>query len=247
MEIEVNIENQRYKANLNNPVSIGIPLTANDNPNCYYAKPPEFSPIRGDGFIGSLAEGGTVNHYEITLAPHGNGTHTECSGHIYDNNQVISGTLDKYNFLAQVISIEPSKEAADSYISGEAIAQFSIKPEVNTLVIRTLPNTSEKLVKNYSGTNPTYISEEAMRKIVAMGIEHLIVDLPSVDPEVDGGQLKAHKTFWLGERQNYCTITELAYVPDKLDDGLYLLNLQVLRIELDASPSNPVLYSLESI
>jgi hypothetical protein len=76
------------------------------------------------------------------------------------------------------------------------------------------------------------------------GIDHLLLDLPSVDREVDGGALAAHRAFW-----NYpenprmkATITELIYVPSKVQDGQYFLNLQVAPIENDASPSRPVLY-----
>ena len=31
---------------------------------------------------GSVAEGGSVNFYDIDFNPHGHGTHTECIGHI---------------------------------------------------------------------------------------------------------------------------------------------------------------------
>jgi hypothetical protein len=39
------------------------------------------------------------------------------------------------------------------------------------------------------------------------------------------------------------TITELIYVPDGVEDGLYLLNLQVPNLRTDAVPSRPVLYA----
>jgi kynurenine formamidase len=121
-----------------------------------------------------------------------------------------------------------------------------LQPGVKALVIRTMPNTLSKLTQNYSGTNPPYLSHQAMQIIVDHGIEHLIVDLPSVDREQDNGKLVAHKTFWQTEnviREN-ATITELAFIPDSVSDGIYLLNLQVLPIHLDVSPSNPVLFAL---
>jgi kynurenine formamidase len=245
MKIELKINGKPFIADFGLPLSIGIPLSRENNPGCYYTNPPEFKPIMVEGFTGSIAEGGTVNHFELSLAPHGNGTHTECSGHIYNNGQVITDVLAKYHFLTQVVSISPTKQHNETFVAGEAIDQLNLQAGVTTMVIRTLPNTRAKLSKDYSGTNPTYISVEAMEKIVAQGIEHLIVDVPSVDPEVDAGKLSAHKSFWQGERQNHCTITELAYMPNDLADGLYLLNLQIMNIELDVSPSNPVLYSLK--
>jgi hypothetical protein len=37
-------------------------------------------------------------------------------------------------------------------------------------------------------------------------------------------------------------VTELAWVPDSVPDGLYLLDLQVPAFASDAAPSRPVLY-----
>jgi hypothetical protein len=62
----------------------------------------------------------------------------------------------------------------------------------------------------------------------------------------------AHKAFWnvkdvnnLNEdaRMN-CTITELIYVDDSVEDGNYILNLQIASFENDASPSKPILFKI---
>ena len=42
-----------------------------------------------------------------------------------------------------------------------------------------------------------------------------------------------------------CTITELIYVPNEIKDGLYLLQIQIASLEIDASPSKPVLYEID--
>ena len=118
------------------------------------------------------------------------------------------------------------------------------KPEV--LLIRTLPNDLGKLQKDYSGTNPPYLAVEAVEWMVSQGIKHLLLDLPSIDREEDGGALAGHKAFWQfpGEERLDCTVTELIFVPDEIEDGLYFLNLQIAAFELDATPSKPVLYQL---
>ena len=85
-----------------------------------------------------------------------------------------------------------------------------------------------------------------MKYIVECGVKHLLIDLPSVDREEDGGQLLAHKAFWQypeNIRAN-ATISELIYVNNVIKDGLYLLNIQITALELDASLSKPVLYKL---
>ena len=63
----------------------------------------------------------------------------------------------------------------------------------------------------------------------------------------------AHKAFWNVKNVNKlnadarmnCTITEMIYVDNSISDGSYFLNLQIASFENDASPSKPVLYSLE--
>lgn len=79
------------------------------------------------------------------------------------------------------------------------------------------------------------------------GIRHLLIDLPSVDREKDEGKLSAHKAFWNypGDAVRHdATITELIFVENSVQDGLYLLNLQLLNLQLDVSPSRPLLYKL---
>ena len=112
------------------------------------------------------------------------------------------------------------------------------------LIIRTLPNEEDKIRRVYSETNPPYIHHEAISLIVDHGINHLLVDLPSVDREEDGGKLLAHKAFW--DYPNVIdkvkTITELVFVPNDLKDGSYHINIQIPPFELDAAPSRVLLY-----
>ena len=105
----------------------------------------------------------------------------------------------------------------------------------------------EKLKNNYSSTNPPYIAQDAMQFLVDFGIEHFLIDMPSVDKEIDGGALASHHTFWntKGNIRFNCTITELIFVPNNVFDGRYLLNLQFAPLENDASPSRPVLFEIQ--
>ncbi len=86
------------------------------------------------------------------------------------------------------------------------------------LVVRTLPNTREKLTKQYSHTNPPYLLEEAARFLFEKEIAHLLIDLPSIDREDDGGDLLAHKAFWdsEGTPRKRATITEFIFVPNTI-------------------------------
>ena len=249
MRATIDWNDKLIEIDLAQPHPISIPIkNGDDNPNCYYADPVKFEVIKGYNFVGSVKLGGVVNHQKLTISPHGNGTHTECYGHITEANAVIANQLLGYFHIAQLIDVRPTKIDNDSVITLESLAVDQIKAGVKALVVRTLPNSINKLSQKYSGTNPTYFVKDAIRWLVNHGIDHLVTDLPSVDREVDEGRLIAHKTFWQTDKEprNRATITELAYVPDSLITGLYLLDLQVLALHMDASPSNPVLYKIEN-
>ncbi|MFZ4612480.1 MAG: cyclase family protein, partial [Bacteroidia bacterium] len=117
------------------------------------------------------------------------------------------------------------------------------------IIIRTLPNEPEKINHQYSNTNPPFIEKEAISYLNSKGIEHVLIDLPSVDKEKDEGKLEAHKEFWNfnGELEHHKTITEMIYVPNEIIDGFYFLNLMIAPFENDASPSKPVIYCLTEV
>jgi kynurenine formamidase len=167
-------------------------------------------------------------------------------GHITKEFHSINENLKQYFFLAEVISVAAERFGKDTVISKKQL-QFALgNKKRDAIVIRTLPNMVDKLSKHYSKTNWTYLQEEAVTYLVDKGIKHLLIDTPSVDREEDGGELKAHKAFWdyNGKLRKDCTITEFIYVPNKVEDGEYLLNLQIAPFENDATPSKPVLFKV---
>lgn len=240
-----------YKINPSHPLDISIPLRAGEeNPNCYYAPPANFKTIRSGDFIGSVKEGGSVNYQTIEFTPHGNGTHTECYGHISASGETINSSLDTFLFTAELITVSPVKLAnGDEIITEEAVRKARKHAGTEALIVRTLPNGAEKLTKNYSGKNPPYFEPEALRWLAEHEVNHFLTDLPSVDKEEDEGRLAAHKAFWTSNNGNVkirkgATITELIYINNKINDGLYLLNLQIAPLETDASPSKPIIYKM---
>lgn len=227
-----------------NAIDISIPYrTTPEATSAWYVGPIKIDPVRMDGFVGSVAEGGSVNFRDITLNPHGNGTHTECVGHISNEVYSVNQHLKTWFFKALLISIEPEQSGEDQVITLDQIISAVGKHRPEALIIRTLPNEESKLHRNYSNSNPAYLNVKATEWIRERGIEHLLLDLPSVDRENDGGALAAHRAFWNypDEPRFSATITELIFVPSEVADGEYILNLQVAPIENDASPSRPVL------
>jgi kynurenine formamidase len=252
MIVQLSFNNKKFKANLGSPLDISLPLMeGSNNPNCYWAEPVKFETIASGNFVGSVKAGGSVNYQKLTLTPHGNGTHTECYGHLSsDDSATINKSLTSFHFVAEVISVLPEKLGnGDSVVTLSKVKEIRKYSGIDALIIRTLPNSDSKKTKQYSGTNPSYLESAVTEYLTATAIRHLLVDLPSVDREVDEGKLLAHKAFWKldGEIRKQSTITELIFVDDSIQDGLYLLNLQIASLEMDASPSKPVLYKLEEV
>lgn len=240
----------------NKGFDISIPLTNDlNNPRAWYVQPPTFEPVRANGFIGSVAEGGGVNFRDIFFNPHGHGTHTECLGHITETVHSINQHLKTAFFTAHVISVQPescwheTEKVEDFIITKAQLASLLEGVQTEALIIRTLPNQIDKKHKNYSSSNPPYIELEAIEVLNQAGIEHLLIDLPSVDREQDGGALAFHHAFWQVPEnpQFHKTITEFIYVSDEIADGKYILNLQTAPFENDATPSRPVLFGVEKL
>ncbi|MEM8845702.1 MAG: cyclase family protein [Bacteroidota bacterium] len=236
-----------FQVDLSNPIDISIPLVGGeDSVNAWYLNSPRIYPFEEDDFIGKVSKGGSVNFNMVEFNPHSHVTHTECLGHITDKVYSVNQKLKEFFFLTELITVAPEKMDEDFVISSKQLVYALGNKKTKALVVRTIPNLESKKTKDYSNTNPPYFLGEAIQFLVDRGVEHLLVDLPSVDKEKDGGELVSHKTFWNinGKERLTATITELIFVPNEIGDGLYFLNLQVAPFENDAAPSRPVLYNI---
>jgi kynurenine formamidase len=249
--MKIQLENKII--DLSKPIDISLPLSNTDqNPIAWYIEKPVIEPVNLENWVGKVSEGSSTNFNNIFFNPHGHGTHTECLGHITNEFYSINQCLKKFFFMAELVSISPEDRNGDFVITKNQIENSLNGKTPEAIIIRTLPNISEKKSKNYSHTNPPYLLEEAAIYIREIGIKHLLIDLPSVDREEDAGKLLAHKAFWnvknttmLNEDARLdSTITELIYVNDSVSNGTYLLNLQIASFENDASPSKPILYAI---
>jgi arylformamidase len=239
---------KNYNIDLFQPIDISIPLVADKNcVNAWYVEPMKIEAVVNGTWIGDVNKGGSVNFRNITFNPHGNGTHTECVGHISKEFISINKCLKQFMFLAEVITLLPTQlENGDYVITKKQLkaALQNLKPEA--IVIRTISNGLNKLTMQYSNTNPPYILSDAISYLNEIGVEHLLIDLPSIDKENDEGKLLSHHEFWQypSNTQLQKTITEFIYVPNEISDGTYILNLQIASFENDASPSKPILYKI---
>jgi arylformamidase len=251
------------------PIDISIPLQFNGpQPNAFGVEPATSKPCVSGDLIGDTRQGGSCNFEQYTFIPHCNGTHTECVGHITNERISLRDCLrDAFISSLLLISVdpEPVHDTNDTYspsvhdgdllITERSIVRAMPKATrpIEALIVRTRPNDDTKLTRRYDEDVPPYFTTEAMEFIVQIGVEHLLVDLPSIDRLYDAGRLLNHHVFWnvtegsleaTEDARRNSTITELIYVPDEIEDGHYLLNLQIASFAADASPSRPLLFSL---
>ncbi|WP_010252746.1 cyclase family protein [Myroides injenensis] len=248
------LNEKNYQIDFSKPIDISIPLANSDaNPIAWYLEKPDISPVIMGDWIGKVSEGSSTNFNNINFNPHGHCTHTECLGHITNDFYCINDILRDFFFFAQLATILPEEqENGDYVITEEQIRAVWIENNQKAFIIRSLPNNIEKRNCKYSNTNPPYLSYLAANFLREKGVEHLLIDLPSVDKEKDGGKLLAHKAFWnVKDILNLnvdamlsSTITEFIYVPNEVNDGFYFLNIQIASFVNDASPSKPILYQI---
>lgn len=245
MEATFKINELLYTVDLSKPLDISIPLEATkNNPLAWYLEAPKIEPVKLDNWVAKVSEGASVNFNNVYFNPHAHGTHTECVGHISEKFYSVNEVLKEFFFLSEVISVIPETLGKDEVITGIQIKSLLAGKRPEALIIRTLPNSSSKRSRKYSHTNWPYLTEDAAQYMHDLGIKHLLIDLPSVDKEKDEGALLAHKAFWNYPKEPRldATITEFIYVPNKIKDGSYLLNLQIASFVNDATPSKPILY-----
>ena len=249
MKVTVSHNGVELKADLNQGIDLSIPVKLGETVNAYYAPPVAIEPYRQGDWIGDVASGGVVNYRNIFFNPHGHGTHTECVGHIDKTIHSVNEHFKAFHLIAQLISITPTKlENGDLAIQKAQLESLNLE-SAEAIIIRTNPNDETKLTRNYSGQNPPYLEAAAIEFLVANGCKHLILDVPSIDRESDEGKLLGHRAFWNYPENSRMdsTVTELAFIPNSVEDGLYFLNLQVAPFENDAAPSRPVIYPLTKV
>ena len=271
METIFEIKGSRYSADLSDPIDISIPIKfSGRQPNAYGVDPATSRACEYGDLVGDTRRGGSCNFEQVTLIPHCNGTHSECVGHITDERISVRDCLRDSFVAAALVSVSPVKisDSSESYPGGsegedvvitraairEALAAAAVEAaSISAIIVRTLPNSEEKISKLYRDEIPPYFTTEAISILDDLNTDHLICDLPSIDRLHDAGKLANHRRFWKispgsnevsPETDTNRTITELAYIPDETADGLYLLNLQIAPFESDAAPSRPLLFRL---
>lgn len=109
-------------------------------------------------------------------------------------------------------------------------------------------------------TLPSVDREVRARFSLFVSVSRVVCSVCDMRPPVrarqdDGGHLVAHRLIFGvpldapvadvdASTLPLRTVTELCHVPETVADGVYLLNLQVSPMALDAAPSRPILYPI---
>src|SRR5688572_19675752 len=269
MIAKLQIAGQEIRVDLDRGVSLAIAVEFGAmGPRHFGVPAPTSEPYSIGTFTGSVATGASVNCSTMTITPHCQMTHTESVAHLTREPGDAWRVVPRGLLPAVVVSVvpEPAREsnestdpqpfATDNLISRRRLrAAWPMTRMVDPVaaIIRTLPNDAGKRTRDYTELVPPYLTREAVEWLIEKRIEHLVLDVPSLDRTHDEGHLVGHRLFFgLPPRsssrgdaaRSRATITELAFVPDELHDGPCLLALAVPAIGGDAVPSQPIVYPL---
>jgi arylformamidase len=225
------------------PQAFGAPLAHSDA-------------FRSGAFAGEVVRGSSCNCRSITLIPHCNGTHTESASHLTVEQRPLHELLPVAPLPALLLTAMPAAAAGnpedslppprpgDRLITRAAVLaawQRHAGAVPRALLLRT--------GTDWRDAAPPFLSRQLAAELVALGIEHLVTDLPSVDRSEDEGRLTAHRIFFglpavstrlADARRPGATITELAVFPPTLVDGPCAVQIQIPDWSGDAVPSRPL-------
>jgi kynurenine formamidase len=266
MKAKISLKTIDFEVNFSKGNDISIPINFNgEQPNTYGVDIATSKPYQAGQFIGDTRKGGPCNFETYSFTPHCNGTHTECIGHITDERVSVLTSLNQEMIPATLVSVTP-RNTTENYTPDLNKEDLVITKEdlemqlkdinpvfLQALIIRTLPNSDNKKSRDYMIVSPAFFSIDAMEYIVSLRVDHLLVDTPSVDRLLDDGHLSAHNVFWETKGKEFNpntqnkTITEMIFAPSSLEDGTYLLNLQIPAFFSDAAPSRPIIYNINEL
>lgn len=267
MKVFVEIGGARREVDLGRAFDIGIVLDfEGEQPQAFGLAKASATVVAGGTFVGDTRQGGSVNCEGFTLYPHGNGTHTEGVGHI-TKERISVADVDLPPLMAATLLSVPLRRLgqlqesyegrwgpADLVVSAadlrEAAARVAVESEFLQAIVLRVERGAEFIgpKANHSGINPPYLTGEAVQWLREVGCDHLLVELPSIDREDDGGTVPNHRLFFgafeepVSKESRQRTITELVQTSPHMEDGPFVLSLRLPRLRSDAVPSRPVLY-----
>lgn len=249
---------------LGNPISVSRPIKLipqTKSSNAFYLPPVSYKTFElNSAFIGDVTKGGSCNVNILNFSPHGI-THVESSAHILEQNQnaktiekIAPNKLIGIVYLIDLTSqlfpntklilkdiIETKLKSIDLPVSMIALKTFSseLSPfhDFSGKDFLALSPSAAELLHDFRNNNENLLS-------------CLILDLPSTDPEQDGGRLIAHRKFFGIPLEGYKSddiegrlIIELAYF-NKVKEGYYYCVIAPPKFQTDAMATDVLFFPL---
>lgn len=216
------------------------------------------APLRVGDFIGEITVGGSWNCIQLRLVTHCNGI----TPHVWATSPASGCTSTRSRRPRLLPALLPKADTCgeDSDLwPGPPIASSPHKPSKPRTNdghgpragprARTVLNDPAKPTCRYSEDSPPpYLTRRAAEWLLARGIQHLLLDVPSVDRIDEGGHLTPHRVLWAcpaarcHRRGETADQRHRADVRRRQRPKRPLLDLQVAPFAADVAPSRPVLY-----
>lgn len=220
----------------------------------------------GGGRVLRVRAGASVNCDGLYLHPHGDGSHLECAAHILSEDDprasaakaVLAAAPPLWCGLLVDVGAVPLGETGETYAGTHApddavITAAALGPALaaarqrapglhcDALLVRVQPVPVEDDV-DFSGRNPPYPTDQAAALLAASEARLLVLDLPSLDREDDGGTTPNHRAWW-GLRPGLSArldrlVLELARLPAELVAGPVAVVLGAAPLRSDAVPAS---------
>lgn len=249
-----------HRFSLANPVKVSRDVLFSPEPktaNAFYLPTANAKTVEFEGqFIGDVNRGGSCNVDVLSYVPHGI-THLETSAHVLSPDAhpptVKDIPPDRLTGLVYLIDLTDLPEDTKT-IPWQAVNEKLEKLEFSIRLL-ALKTRGSQLPQDYdySGKDFLALSEQTAKGIHDFGIQCLLLDLPSIDPEKDEGKLLAHRAFFglpstgieANDREKRALV-ELAWF-DGLEEGYYYSYITPPSFQANAVTTGIIFHPLISV
>jgi arylformamidase len=251
-------DGRERRLRLGPPVEAGrtVRLAPPQAPNAFSLPPLQAEAHEVPGwFVGDVRRGGSCNVEVLRCTAHGL-THVETAAHLLDPAgapptvadlppERLAGLMllaDLSDLGEQPGALVPPDRLIGALAAGDLpMSMLGLKTRASALPPAT----------DFTGTDFLALSPEAAAAVREAGIRTLVTDLPSLDPERDGGRLLAHRSYFglpvegcRGTDPERRAVVELAWFGD-LPAGYYYAVVTPARFAVPAVPTGLLLYPVQ--
>ncbi len=256
--LELNVtgrDGQARRLKLGAPVEASRPvrLAPPEAPNAFSLPPLQAEAHEVPGwFVGDVRRGGSCNVEVLRCTAHGL-THVETAAHLLDPSGAPSTIADlPPERLAGLLLLADLSDLGDrpgERVPPDRIVEALAAPGLPVAMLGLKTRASAlPPATDFTGTDCLALSPEAAAAVREAGILTLVVDLPSLDPERDGGRMRAHRAFFglpeagcRGADPESRAVVELAWF-GALPAGYYYAVVTPARFAVPAVPTGLFLY-----